>query len=188
LSKAGLPGSPEARANARQAGIFGNDLATQHKAAGKSGGLDHKPSHARTSIPASTANRISDPDEVEAARQGQNPPRPAPRSLDRAVAHGAFRQLRRFGERKFGPGALAGGVSALLLSACRVEPQDSTPFNAVSVPPPRAPAVDTKTSAEHRRMIALFDGEYRYPAAETYLNEILVKLANADERASEPWR
>ena len=37
-------------------------------------------------------------------------------------------------------------------------------------------------------MIALFDGEYRYPAAETYLNEILVKLANADERASEPWR
>ena len=37
-------------------------------------------------------------------------------------------------------------------------------------------------------MIALFDGEYRYPAAEAYLNEILVKLANADERASEPYK
>jgi predicted Zn-dependent protease len=82
------------------------------------------------------------------------------------------------------------GVIALLLSACAaMEPQDSTPFNAaVPVPPPRAPAVDTKTSAEHRRMIALFDGEYRYPAAEAYLNEILVKLANADERASEPYK
>jgi len=27
----------------------------------------------------------------------------------------------------------------------------------------RVPAVDEKTSAEHRRMIALFDGEYKYP-------------------------
>jgi len=91
-----------------------------------------------------------------------------------------------------GPGArlAVAGVIALLLSACAaMEPQDSTPFNAaVPVPPPRAPAVDTKTSAEHRRMIALFDGEYRYPAAEAYLNEILVKLANADERASEPYK
>jgi predicted Zn-dependent protease len=93
-----------------------------------------------------------------------------------------------------GPGArlAVAGVSALLLflSACAaMEPQDSTPFNAaVPVPAPRVPAVDTKTSAEHRRMIALFDGEYRYPAAETYLNEILVKLANADERASEPYK
>ena len=37
-------------------------------------------------------------------------------------------------------------------------------------------------------MIALFDGEYRHPPAEAYLNEILVKLANADERASEPYK
>ena len=90
------------------------------------------------------------------------------------------------------PGArlAAAGVAALLLSSCAaMEPQDSTPFNAaVPVRPPRTTAADSKTSAEHRRMIALFDGEYRYPPAEAYLDDILVKLANADERAAEPYR
>jgi len=37
-------------------------------------------------------------------------------------------------------------------------------------------------------MIALFDGEYKYPPAEAYLNEILVKLANADESGAEPYK
>jgi predicted Zn-dependent protease len=70
-----------------------------------------------------------------------------------------------------------------------MEPHDSTPFNAaVPVPPPRAAGIDAKTSAEHRRMIALFDGEYKYPPAESYLNKVLVKLARADERASEPYK
>ncbi len=87
-------------------------------------------------------------------------------------------------------GMAAMAAVTLLLCACAaMEPQDSTPFNAaVPVPPPRAPAAGARTQAEHRRMIALFDGEYRYPAAEAYLNEILVKLAKADERASEPYK
>jgi len=56
---------------------------------------------------------------------------------------------------------LLAAITALLLAACAsMEPQDSTPFNAAApLPPPRVPAVDEKTSAEHRRMIALFDGE-----------------------------
>ncbi len=85
---------------------------------------------------------------------------------------------------------VAAWAVALVLSGCAsMEPHDSTPFNAaVPVPPPKAPAASTKALAEHRRMIALFDGEYKYPAAEAYLNEILVKLANADERASEPYK
>jgi predicted Zn-dependent protease len=85
---------------------------------------------------------------------------------------------------------LLAAVATLLLAACAsMEPQDSTPFNAaVPVPPPRAAALDEKTSAEHRRMIALFDGEYKYPPAEAYLNEILVKLAKADEGATEPYK
>jgi len=37
-------------------------------------------------------------------------------------------------------------------------------------------------------MIALFDGEYKFPAAEAYLNEILVKLDKAEESGGEPYR
>ena len=37
-------------------------------------------------------------------------------------------------------------------------------------------------------MIALFDGEYKFPPTETYLNEILVKLAKADETAVDPYK
>ncbi len=95
----------------------------------------------------------------------------------------------RFGGR-FCARMLLAAITALLLAACAsMEPQDSTPFNAAApLPPPRVPAVDEKTSAEHRRMIALFDGEYKYPPAEAYLNDILVKLANADEGAAEPYK
>ena len=138
---------------------------------------------------------ISDPDEMEAAGQGQDAAAPAPRHQDKAPARmGLSANIAGSRRTKNSSGPARewrlAGVIALLLSACAaMEPQDSTPFNAaVPVPPPRAPGVDTKASAEHRRMIALFDGEYRYPAAEAYLNEILVKLANADERASEPYK
>ena len=84
--------------------------------------------------------------------------------------------------------ALIALVAALELAACAsMEPQGDLSFNAPQ-PPPRPAGVETKTSAEHARMIALFDGEYKDPPAERYLNEILVKLANAGERASEPYR
>ena len=92
--------------------------------------------------------------------------------------------------RGTGARLLLAAVTALWLAACAsMEPQDSTPFNAaVPVPPPRTAAVDEKTAAENRRMIALFDGEYKYPPAEAYLNEILVKLAKADEGSTEPYK
>lgn len=84
----------------------------------------------------------------------------------------------------------AAAAAGLLLSACAtMEPRDSTPFGAaVPVPPPRAAAADAKSSAEHQRMIALFDGEYKYPSAEGYLNRILARLARADEHAGEPYK
>ncbi len=86
-------------------------------------------------------------------------------------------------------GMLAAAVPGLLAACASMEPQDSMPFNAAApVPPPRPPAIDAKTLAEHRRMIALFDGEYKFPPTETYLNEILVKLAKADETAVDPYK
>lgn len=87
--------------------------------------------------------------------------------------------------------AMAGQAAImLLLTACAsMEPHDSTPFSAAPpLPPPRAAGLDEKTSAEHKRMVALFDGEYKFAPAETYLNEILTKLAKADESGTEPYR
>jgi predicted Zn-dependent protease len=79
-------------------------------------------------------------------------------------------------------------VAALRLAACAsMEPQGDLSFRAPA-PPPRPTGIETRTSAEHARMIALFDGEYKDLPAERYLNEILVKLANAGEHASEPYR
>jgi predicted Zn-dependent protease len=94
-----------------------------------------------------------------------------------------------FGRQSF-PKLAAAVLIALWLAACAsMEPQDSTPFNAaVPLPPPRAAALDEKTSAEHRRMIALFDGEYKFAPAEAYLNDILVKLGKAQENPAEPYR
>ncbi len=53
--------------------------------------------------------------------------------------------------------------------------------------PPRPPP-ETKASPEHNRMVALFDGEYKDPAAEHYLNDVLAKLAKADDKAGEPYK
>ncbi len=84
----------------------------------------------------------------------------------------------------------ATAVAATLLAGCAgIEPRDSMPLNTpAQVPPSRASGSGAETSPEHRQMIALYDGEYEYRSAEIYLNDILVKLAEADERASEPYK
>lgn len=82
-------------------------------------------------------------------------------------------------------------VTAALLSACAgiMEPHIDRPFKAaVPLPPARKLSADPKPSPEHARMIALFDGEYRFPAAERYLNDILVKLAEAGEPGNDPYK
>jgi predicted Zn-dependent protease len=60
------------------------------------------------------------------------------------------------------------------------------PLTAPAALPPRRP--EPKPSPEHARMIALFDGEYKYPSAGRYLDAILVKLAAAGDTASEPFK
>ncbi|HMF05949.1 MAG TPA: M48 family metalloprotease [Methylocella sp.] len=97
----------------------------------------------------------------------------------------SIRSLPHRGVRK----AMAFAAAILLAGCAGIEPRDSAPFGApAQVPASRATESGAKTSPEHRQMIALFDGEYEYRPAEIYLNEILVKLAEADERASEPYK
>ncbi|VTZ50367.1 Zn-dependent protease [Methylocella tundrae] len=81
-------------------------------------------------------------------------------------------------------------AAALALAACAsIEPQGDQSFKMEAPPlPPHPPAPENKALAEHNRMVALFDGEYKDPAAERYLNEILAKLAKADDKPSEPYK
>ena len=87
---------------------------------------------------------------------------------------------------------LVGALTALALSLCAcasIEPQGEPPAQAAPPsPPPRPAAIETKPSPEHARMSALFDGDYKDPPAERYLNDVLAKLAKADEHPGEPYR
>lgn len=81
-------------------------------------------------------------------------------------------------------------AAALLLSACAgIEPRGGAP--AVPPPPsasPRSPAAGSENSPGHESIIGLYEGEYKYPSAEAYLNGVLRELAEAGERPSEPYK
>jgi len=53
---------------------------------------------------------------------------------------------------------------------------------------PHTLGVESTLTAEHKRMIALFGGEYRYPSAERYIDEILAKLAATGGGGTEPYK
>jgi predicted Zn-dependent protease len=86
--------------------------------------------------------------------------------------------------------AVALFATALMLASCAQVEQQGNPPAVAEVPAaaPRTTGMDTAAIAQHKRMIALFDGEYKNLAAERYLNDILVKLANAGTEPSEPYR
>ncbi len=86
-------------------------------------------------------------------------------------------------------GLLAGlaGLGGLALASCAsMDAHVGEPLTAPAVLPPRKP--EPEPSPEHARMVALFDGEYKYAAAERYLDEILAKLAGQGDTASEPYK
>ena len=89
---------------------------------------------------------------------------------------------------RFAALALAG-----LLAGCALVEQQGEKLTApdpVAAPAsaPRTVGVDALTTAEHKKLVAQFGGEYRWPAAERYLNDILVKLAAASDVPAAPYR
>ncbi|MCB1541641.1 MAG: M48 family metalloprotease [Rhodoblastus sp.] len=79
---------------------------------------------------------------------------------------------------------------AVALAGCAtLERQGELP-QTPTVPPtaPRTVGVDALTTAEHKKLVAQFGGEYRWPSAESYLNAILVKLAAASDVPTTPYR
>lgn len=81
-------------------------------------------------------------------------------------------------------------LAATLAGCAGFELQGEKPSPRVEAPPsaPRTVGVDALTTAEHKRLVAQFGGEYRWPAAETYLNDILSRLAAASETPTTPYR
>ncbi|MFV0279582.1 MAG: M48 family metalloprotease [Rhodoblastus sp.] len=92
-----------------------------------------------------------------------------------------------------GPGSIRRALTFALviaLAGCStLERQGEFP-QSPAVPPaaPRTVGVDALTTAEHKKLVSQFGGEYHWPSAETYLNAILVKLAAASDTPSTPYR
>lgn len=76
------------------------------------------------------------------------------------------------------------------LSGCAaLDPGGNKPdLPAVPTAAPRTTGIDTPATAEHKRLVALFGGEYKSAAAELYLNGILARLAQSGERPTEAYR
>jgi len=87
------------------------------------------------------------------------------------------------------PAWLAGLVASLLLAACSMmEQQGAKPISAdVPIAAPRITGVESPDAAEHQKMIALFGGEYDYPSAKQFVDDMLVKLANAGDNPGQPY-
>jgi predicted Zn-dependent protease len=79
-------------------------------------------------------------------------------------------------------------TSVLWVSGCvsfdHEKPQEAT----IPLPPPRLAEPEAVQSSEHKRLVALFGGEYHAPASEHYLNDILAKLAPVSDNPGETYR
>ena len=77
--------------------------------------------------------------------------------------------------------ALAGLLGLGVLGGCAQLEQQGQLFQPAPGPAARpaqtAPRVDNRNAVQHKELIAQFGGEYRAPAAKSYLNGILAKLA-----------
>ncbi|MDB5572047.1 MAG: peptidase Ste24p [Hyphomicrobiales bacterium] len=90
--------------------------------------------------------------------------------------------------RMAGRGFLAAAL-CFMLAGCASFMPDVQP--AARGAPPGAPVTtggETPASAEHKRLVGMFGGEYRAPAAETHLNGILARLAQADDTPGRAYR
>jgi predicted Zn-dependent protease len=81
-------------------------------------------------------------------------------------------------------------VAALALAGCAMmEQQGEKPVKAeIPAAAPRTLGVETLASAEHKKIIALYGGQYHDPAAEHFLNAMLVKLAKTGGNPTDPYR
>ena len=92
-------------------------------------------------------------------------------------------KLRRQGYR-------TGTLALILLLAGCASQEVEFPKQAITVPlnAPQTLGLDSAATAEHKRLVKLFGGEYHWPAAQNYLNNILEKLAAESETPGKAYR
>jgi predicted Zn-dependent protease len=103
---------------------------------------------------------------------------------NRMAASSTFHLARTF--RRIGLGLSL----AVFLTGCASldpfgQPDDKGPAALPTLPQPTA---ETPASAEHKRLVAQFGGEYRAPVTEAYLNQVLAKLAAAEDTPTQAYR
>ncbi len=89
-------------------------------------------------------------------------------------------------------GGLILAAAALVLAGCSGLVEDKPKVVQVNIPvPPSAPkttGIESPAAREHRELVAYFGGEYRAPATERYLDEILAKLAPASDTPGQTYK
>jgi predicted Zn-dependent protease len=79
-----------------------------------------------------------------------------------------------------------------MLGGCASLGQDPTPaaVDAIAVPmaAPKTTGAETAAARQHKQVISLYGGEYRAPATERYLNEVLSKLAAASDVPGQAYK
>jgi predicted Zn-dependent protease len=103
----------------------------------------------------------------------------------RVRGRNAGRALRH---RQLGGGLLAGLAGLGLASCASIDVHVGEPLAAPAVQPSPKAEAEPQPSPEHARMVASFDGEYKFPLAGRYLDLILAELAAKGDTASEPFK
>jgi len=84
--------------------------------------------------------------------------------------------------------ALVAAVAVLCVAGCISFDHEKPQEASIPLPPPRISGPEPSQSSEHKRLVALFGGEYHAPTCERYLNEILAKLAPVSDNPGETYR
>ena len=82
-------------------------------------------------------------------------------------------------------------IVSLLAASCSVFNDKSSTAQATLLVPASAPRTtggESSAAREHKQLVAYFGGEYRAPATEHYLDEVLSKLANASDTPTQAYK
>ena len=78
-------------------------------------------------------------------------------------------------------------LAAFLAGCATIDNQGLVPVAPIEAPTAPKVITESTSSAEHKRMVALFGGEYKYPAVEHYLDGVLQKFAATGDLAGKTY-
>jgi predicted Zn-dependent protease len=107
--------------------------------------------------------------------------------LQVASVSGGCRKARAERRRR-GASAAALCLFAFALAGCNSLDPGRSALLMGAPEPAAADASATQGSPEHRKLVAAFGGEYRAPAAEALLNDLLARLAKTEETGGKAYR